>query len=1135
MINAPANTAEAPIYTVAKCLNELIVNKNADDALEKVVEWLSVSLDINRCFIFKSKSNSSIPEFYRSFNYGKKESLRQTSIARLKGAALDLNDYPEVRNVLEKRLSFKISVNNIISRPLLELLEKVELMSVLVVPIFSAGSVWGFICFGDTKNNRTWRNSEQELQSLAAAIGVAFSAKDTTTTQSETNETFNSKLPSRNEASWEINLIQGTIKIADTIDLLDSYLPGEHAITFPGWYAENAHPEDAPRVIKKYEDFLLKDNGASDEDVYRLMKKDTNSYGWVLSKRRLIKDENGVAISIIGSTKDLTYSNEVASEYNKKQEQFNFLVQSLGQVIFQLRNDGEFVSVNNTWTDLSGFNVNETIGSSFFNYFESGLQNENSSFGCLLKGCTDAVDLQLPLIRKNGQRLWVRLLAKIIKDENGNRDGIFGSLENINDKYNADLVLRESNDKLNTILNSSKEIILTINLDENIIENVNDAISVLGYQPKDWVGMNYKNWTHYQRGKFHELMKLALRSELQVSNQRITFANKDNTELIPFEFSTSIFTFKNSKYLLCVLRDIGERVAYEKNLHAISNQLTHLISNIDDVYAIYDLKTQSYEFVSDNVSNLYDCSKNDFISKGLIWHEIVHVEDASGILQEVHDIIDKKNKGEFFYRINTSRGETKMLFEKITVGKDKEGNPEKLYIVKTDYTHIENAEQSLIETERKFKFISENISDFISIHDPDWNFTYASPSIRNILGYEPEEILGLGGFDLVHADDVIRTLDNALEPIILEKKETQFRYRMRAKNNEFKWVETYSKPVINAQGDTSSIISSTRDVTDQVNAETMLKTSEERYRLLSENSNDVIAIFDLDGSFNYVSPSCLQVLEYTSQELVGKSPVELFVKKKDRRALAKTGLEQMAKDKESRKFIQQVYTKSGKVKSLEVWVQPIIKNGEVVSFQAASHDVTEREQLLSELEHALAKERELNELRAMFVSTASHQFRTPLTVIQSGVEIMEMYLENLPNEKQARFQRQFDKIQGEVERLHYLMSDILLLGRANAARTPFVPQTGDIVQFCKSIIDEKYNNIYKDDRKIIFSLEGTETMVDFDPKLIGHAIENIINNAYKYSTEGNLFLKVAFINEEVQIDITDQGNPENNTRCIFYF
>jgi signal transduction histidine kinase len=115
------------------------------------------------------------------------------------------------------------------------------------------------------------------------------------------------------------------------------------------------------------------------------------------------------------------------------------------------------------------------------------------------------------------------------------------------------------------------------------------------------------------------------------------------------------------------------------------------------------------------------------------------------------------------------------------------------------------------------------------------------------------------------------------------------------------------------------------------------------------------------------------------------------------------------------------------------------------------------------------------------------------------------------------------------------MSDILLLGRANAARTPFVPETGDMVAFCKEIIDDKYNNTQFRDRNIIFSVKGPVQPVDFDPKLIGHAIENIINNAYKYSEEGNLSMNIVFEAEEVKIEIGDQGIgiPEEDLKNLF--
>ncbi|HEX8278040.1 MAG TPA: PAS domain-containing protein, partial [Segetibacter sp.] len=591
------------------------------------------------------------------------------------------------------------------------------------------------------------------------------------------------------------------------------------------------------------------------------------------------------------------------------------------------------------WKELTGYTPEETLGNTFIQYvnddhvlfFWEELNN-------LLAGSKNNFDRQIKLVDASGEKIWVRILAEVIYGDNNSFHGFFGSIENIHNKYNEQLLLRESSERTNAILNNSKEIILTINLENNVIANVNDAVSILGYQPEEWINTSYKSWKHDKRNKFHELIKLAVESELKVQNQQIYFPNKSNSEIIPFEFSTSIFHIKNNKYLLCVLRDIRERIKYEENISLISKQLTHLLNNIDDVYAIFDLTTGRYDFVSDNVEALYGCSKDSYCNDTLLWRNCINKEDVAAVEKEVGEIITNVSRGEISYRINTCLGERKTLREKLFVGKDNEGKAEKLYVIKTDFTNIENAEQSRLETERKFRFISENLSDFISIHDTDWNFTYASPSIRNILGFEPDEVLGLGGLDLIHPDDLLRTLNDSLKPIVINKKETRFRYRMLSKNRSYKWVETYSKPVIDSKDEISSIISSTRDVTDQVIAENKLRESEEQYRLLSENSNDIIGIHNLRNEYIYVSPSCRQVLGYDQNELLGRSPKDVFLKKEEE---DKKEEDEISEIKQERKFITRVITKSGEEKLLEVWVKPVFKDDQVVALQSASRDVTE--------------------------------------------------------------------------------------------------------------------------------------------------------------------------------------------------
>lgn len=938
------------------------------------------------------------------------------------------------------------------------------------------------------------------------------------------------------EITWETDITNKTTKIEASETFLETINIKNTDFDVLNWFRINLHPEDRERVTQKYNNFLQQQNGALDEEMYRVYNASAGKYLWIHTYRKLKKDLFSGAVVISGVSLDITDTKEVAFELARQREQYQLLVQSLTQVVFTLNTHGEITFLNNAWNNIAGFEPSYSLGHCLVDYFS---QQHGGILSFKLEGMAaghiNSLDEQMQLVNENGDKVWVKLLAKTTVDADKQINGIFGTIENINDKHYSELLLHESNQKMNAVLNNSKEIILTINLEERVIENVNDAISLLGYQPQEWIGKNYKSWPKDQRQKFHELMKHALVNELEVKNQQIIFAHKSTGENIPFEFSTSIFFFKKTKYLLCVLRDIRERLKYEENISSISNQLTHLINNIDDVYAIFDLQSNTYDFVSDNIQALYDCPKEAYMQNPFLWVELIHPQDRANIEKEVAQIISTKCKGELFYRITTAAGDTKMILEKLVVTKNKEDKPGKLYIVKTDYTHIENAEQSLLETEKKFRFISENISDFISIHDTDWNFTYASPSIKNILGYEPNEVLGLGGFDLVHPDDLLRTLDEALQPIVVDKKEAQLRCRMRAKDGTYKWVETYSKPVVDYKGETSSIISSTRDVSDQVLAENKLKESEEQYRLISENSSDVIAIYNPNGEFTYVSPACRQVLGYEPEELLGKRPLAFISRNKQEAKLAEAEVNNLIATRATGKILHKITTKNGDERILEIWVKPIFKGEELACIQAASRDVTEREKLLVELEESLAKERELNELRSMFVSTASHQFRTPLTVIQSGVELMEMYIEDLPEIKQEKFKRQFNKIQSEVERLQHLMSDVLVLGRANAARTPFAPKKADLVSFCKDIIDNKYNNRYPANRSIIFSVKGKPVPVDFDPKLLDHAIENILCNAYKYSQTGNLLFEIHFNKSEVQMDITDHGIgiPEDDLKNLF--
>ncbi len=115
------------------------------------------------------------------------------------------------------------------------------------------------------------------------------------------------------------------------------------------------------------------------------------------------------------------------------------------------------------------------------------------------------------------------------------------------------------------------------------------------------------------------------------------------------------------------------------------------------------------------------------------------------------------------------------------------------------------------------------------------------------------------------------------------------------------------------------------------------------------------------------------------------------------------------------------------------------------------------------------------------------------------------------------------------------MYDVILLVRANATRTPFEPKAGSLVEYCQSIVNNKYNNIHRHERQIKINVEGLEVPVLFDKKLLGHAIENILSNAYKYSEQGNLVFDINYSDEKVVLNLADKGIgiPEEDLKNLF--
>jgi PAS domain S-box-containing protein len=189
-----------------------------------------------------------------------------------------------------------------------------------------------------------------------------------------------------------------------------------------------------------------------------------------------------------------------------------------------------------------------------------------------------------------------------------------------------------------------------------------------------------------------------------------------------------------------------------------------------------------------------------------------------------------------------------------------------------------------------------------------------------------------------------------------------------------------------------------------------------------------------------------------------------------------------------------------------------------------------------DLAQSLEKEKELSELKSRFVATASHEFRTPLSVIQSSLGALSLQTENMTPDFKVKFERSFERIKKHINRMTLLMNDVLVIGKLSAGSVGLAKQSVNLVDLCNQIINN-HDEIQIDGRKLDFKSEGEIYDVMIDPKLMEHAISNLVSNAIKYSIKSEEMpsLKLKFGQEQVKIEVEDYGIgiPERDLEHLF--
>jgi len=210
-------------------------------------------------------------------------------------------------------------------------------------------------------------------------------------------------------------------------------------------------------------------------------------------------------------------------------------------------------------------------------------------------------------------------------------------------------------------------------------------------------------------------------------------------------------------------------------------------------------------------------------------------------------------------------------------------------------------------------------------------------------------------------------------------------------------------------------------------------------------------------------------------------------------------------------------------------------NGRAVRMTGVNVDIDDRKRAEVELLAAVQREKELSEMKSKFVSTASHEFRTPLATMLSSAELLEHYSESLGTDEKRNL---LQTIQSSAKRMSEMIDDVLTLGRAESGVLKLNLGPTDLRELCSRVVSEfriaqgKHHVITLDDR-----FDRLEAMMD--ERLLRHILNNLLSNAVKYSPPGSeVTFSLERRDEKAAIEIQDRGigiPPEDQPRMFESF
>ncbi|MFW9928976.1 MAG: PAS domain S-box protein, partial [Candidatus Thorarchaeota archaeon] len=285
-----------------------------------------------------------------------------------------------------------------------------------------------------------------------------------------------------------------------------------------------------------------------------------------------------------------------------------------------------------------------------------------------------------------------------------------------------------------------------------------------------------------------------------------------------------------------------------------------------------------------------------------------------------------------------------------------------ILVLTHDITQRKLLEIRLQDSEEKYRLLTQNINDLITVVNSKMEIEYINEDIHHkVMGYKKEDLIGVNPLQLIHPDDREKTLQEFNRALSGEERIAEV--RIKHKDGHYVWTETNGKMFINVNGDRKVQLVS-RDITERKKSAEKLNESKERYRDLTDSLLEVVFEIDVDYNLVYTNSIASKIFGYTHEDFKKGLTVKDFILPEDKDDVEEI-LQQLFHGEIIEPQLLRLRKKDGTIFYSRIYATPIYEGEDIVGIRSVIHDITDMKEAENKIKESEEKFRTIAEQSLM--------------------------------------------------------------------------------------------------------------------------------------------------------------------------